>query len=45
MIDEDDNEDILPVEISNIVIQFLEHLKMQEEWADTEWLPDDFKKV
>lgn len=40
--DEDDIEDVR-VEMTTIVDAFLAHLKLQEEWSDTEWLPEDFK--
>lgn len=43
--DEDDDEDIQPAELSEGVQMFLEHLRKQEEWSDTEWLPGDLSKI
>ena len=38
----EDEDDSSPVSQSPIVAQYLAHLKIQEEWSDTEWLTDDF---
>jgi hypothetical protein len=40
--DEEEEDDSSPVSQSPIVTQYLQHLKNQEEWSDTEWLTDDF---
>ena len=39
--EEEDAE--LPVKKTRAVKKYLRHLALQEEWADTDWLPEDFK--